>query len=159
MTERLHFRFSPSCIAEGNGNSLQYSCLENPRDSRAWWAAVYGVTQPPPLAWSGPCPKLFDSKQLLEPNQSVIFFHSLDTHLIVCHRPGHVLVNISMFGAVVKVVCTFPLNNLFSKCDEWSASVMVFRIYFIDANLENYSHTTLNNISVFSVIPSLSFLN
>ena len=41
-TERLHFLFSPSCIGEGNGNPLQCSCLENPRDSRAWWAAIYG---------------------------------------------------------------------------------------------------------------------
>ena len=44
-TERLHFRFSLSCIGEGNGNPLQCSCLENPRDGGAWWAAVYGVTQ------------------------------------------------------------------------------------------------------------------
>ena len=33
------------CLGEGNGNPLQYSCLENPRDGGAWWAAVYGVTQ------------------------------------------------------------------------------------------------------------------
>ena len=46
-TERLHFHFSLSCIGEGNGNPLQYSCLENPRDREAWWAAVYGVTQSP----------------------------------------------------------------------------------------------------------------
>ena len=45
MTERLHFPFSLSCIGEGNGNPLQCSCLENPRDGRAWWAAVYRVTQ------------------------------------------------------------------------------------------------------------------
>ena len=45
MTERLHFGFSLSCIGEGNGNPLQCSCLENPRDGGAWWAAVYGVTQ------------------------------------------------------------------------------------------------------------------
>jgi len=45
MTERLHFHFSLSCIGEGNGNPLQYSCLENPRDRGAWWAAVYGVAQ------------------------------------------------------------------------------------------------------------------
>ena len=45
MTERLHFHFSLSCIGQGNGNPLQCSCLENPRDSGAWWAAVYGVTQ------------------------------------------------------------------------------------------------------------------
>ena len=44
-TERLHIHFSLSCIGEGNGNSLQCSCLENPRDRGAWWAAVYGVTQ------------------------------------------------------------------------------------------------------------------
>ena len=44
-TERLHFDFSLSCIGEGNGNPLQCSCLENPRDGRAWWAAVYGVAQ------------------------------------------------------------------------------------------------------------------
>ena len=44
-TERLHFHFSPSCIGEGNGNPLQYSFLENPRDRGAWWAAVYGVAQ------------------------------------------------------------------------------------------------------------------
>ena len=45
MTERLHFHFSLSCTGEGNGNPLQCSCLENPRDGGAWWAAVYGVTQ------------------------------------------------------------------------------------------------------------------
>ena len=44
-TERLPFHFSLSCIGEGNGNPLQCSCLENPSDGRAWWAAVYGVAQ------------------------------------------------------------------------------------------------------------------
>ena len=44
-TERLHFHFSLSCIGEGNGNPLQCSCLENPRDRGAWWATVYGVAQ------------------------------------------------------------------------------------------------------------------
>ena len=44
-TERLHFHFSLPCIGEGNGNPLQGSCLENPRDRGAWWAAVYGVAQ------------------------------------------------------------------------------------------------------------------
>ena len=45
MTERLHFHFSPSCIGEGNGNPLQCSCLESPRDGGATRAAVYGVAQ------------------------------------------------------------------------------------------------------------------
>ena len=44
-TERLHSHFSLSCIGEGNGNPLQCSCLENPRDGEAWWAAIYGVQQ------------------------------------------------------------------------------------------------------------------
>ena len=44
-TERLHFHFSLSCIGEGNGKPLQCSCLENPRDGGAWWAAIYGVAQ------------------------------------------------------------------------------------------------------------------
>ena len=44
-TEQLPFHFSLSCIGEGNGNPLQCSCLENPRDGGAWWAAVYEVAQ------------------------------------------------------------------------------------------------------------------
>ena len=44
-TEQFHFHFSLSCIGKGNGNPLQCSCLENPRDGGAWWAAVYGVAQ------------------------------------------------------------------------------------------------------------------
>ena len=42
-TERRHFHFSLSCAGEENGNPLQWSCLENPRDGGAWWAAVYGI--------------------------------------------------------------------------------------------------------------------
>ena len=44
-TERLHLHFSRSCTGEGNGNPLQCSCLENPREGGAWWAAIYGVAQ------------------------------------------------------------------------------------------------------------------
>ena len=44
-TERLHFHFSCLCTGEGNGNPLQCSCLENPRDGGAWWAAICGATQ------------------------------------------------------------------------------------------------------------------
>ena len=43
--EQFHFHFSLSCIGEGNGNPLQCSCLENPRDGGACWAAVYGVAE------------------------------------------------------------------------------------------------------------------
>ena len=44
-TEQLPFHFSLSCIGEGNGNPLQCSCLESPRDGGVWWAAVSGVAQ------------------------------------------------------------------------------------------------------------------
>ena len=44
-TKWLHFHFSLSCTGEGNGNPLQCSCLETPKDGGAWWAAVYGVAQ------------------------------------------------------------------------------------------------------------------
>ena len=44
-TEQLRFHFSLSCTGEGNGNPPQCSCLDNPRDRGAWWAAVYGVAQ------------------------------------------------------------------------------------------------------------------
>ena len=44
-TEQLHLHFSLSCIGEGNGNPLQCSCLENPRNRGAWWAALYGAAQ------------------------------------------------------------------------------------------------------------------
>ena len=45
MPERLHFHFSLSLIGEGNGTPLQYSCLENPMDGRAWKAVVHGVAE------------------------------------------------------------------------------------------------------------------
>ena len=44
-TQQIHFHFSLLCFGEGNGNPLQCSCLENPRDSGAWWAVAYGVAQ------------------------------------------------------------------------------------------------------------------
>ena len=69
-TERLHFHFSLSCIGEGNGNPLQCSYLENPRDGGAWWAAVYGVTQSwTRLKWLS--------------SSSILIFHSLFIHFTV----------------------------------------------------------------------------
>ena len=63
MTERLHFHFSLSCIGEGNGNPLQYSCLENPRDRGAWWAAVSGVVES--RTWL----KRLSSSLIIKPNR------------------------------------------------------------------------------------------
>ena len=66
MTERLHFHFSLSCVGEGNGNPLQCSCLENPRDAGAWWVAVYGVPQSWTLLKRFSSSTSIDSKLIVE---------------------------------------------------------------------------------------------
>ena len=71
-TERLHFHFLPSCIGEGNGNPLQYSCLENSRDGGAWWAAIYGVAQ------SQTRLKRLRRRRILVKLQMVALVHSLN---------------------------------------------------------------------------------
>ena len=66
-TERLHFHFSLPCIGEGNGNPLQCSCLENPRDGGAWWAAIYGVAQSQTrLKWLGSSSRVKTKSQVRE---------------------------------------------------------------------------------------------
>ena len=70
-TERLHFHFLLSCIGEGNGNPLQCSCLENPRDGGAWWAAVSGVAQ-----------SRTRLKQLSS-SSSIVFKHSVNTKSLI----------------------------------------------------------------------------
>ena len=69
-TERLHFDFSLSCIGGENGNPLQCSCLKNPRDREAWWAAIYGVAQSRTrlkrLAAAAPCRAGLRCLQLLK---------------------------------------------------------------------------------------------
>ena len=71
-TKQLHFHFSLSCIGEVNGNPLQYSCLENPRDGGAWWAAVYGVAQ----SWT-------QLKCLSSSSSSTIFLDFLKIQLVL----------------------------------------------------------------------------
>ena len=98
MTERLHFQFSLSCIGGGNGDPLQCSYLENPRDGGAWWAAVYGVAQSRTrlkrLSSSSSsmhaksfqlCPTLWDSMDGSLPDFSV---HGILLARILCPHPG-----------------------------------------------------------------------
>ena len=88
MTERLHFHFSLSCTGEGNGSPLQCSCLENPRDEGACWAAIYGVTQSwTRLKW------LSSSKE--ERERGRIFFLIISfCHLITNHHKKDVKKNL-----------------------------------------------------------------
>ena len=85
-TERLHFHVSLSCIGEGNGNPLQCSCLENPRDREAWWAPVYGVAQSRTrLKWlsnSSPC-YIIDFLKEISPE------YSLEGLMLKLKLPGH----------------------------------------------------------------------
>ena len=83
-TERLHFHFSLSCIGEGNGNPLQCSCLENPRDGGAWSAAIYGVAQSwTRLKWL--------SSSSLQSETSLLFsqFGNLSQHTKHTHTHTH----------------------------------------------------------------------
>ena len=63
---------SLSCIGGGNGNPLQCSCLENPRDDGAWWAAIYGVTQSRTRL-----KRLSSSSLLVEHREENISFHKV----------------------------------------------------------------------------------
>ena len=70
-TEQLRFHFSLSCIGEGNGNPLQCSCLENPRDGGAWWAAVYGVAR----SWTR-LTRLSSSSRVAKQNKCCLSYQS-----------------------------------------------------------------------------------
>ena len=72
-TDRLPFHFSLSCIGEGNGNPLQCSCLENPKDGGAWWAAVCGVPQSRTrLKWLSSSSSSRTSNGILKPDDIVV---------------------------------------------------------------------------------------
>ena len=73
VTSLFTFFTSLSCIGEGNGNPLQSSCLENPRDGGAWWAAVYGVTQSQTrLKWLSSSSKSFISEKAMAAHSTTL---------------------------------------------------------------------------------------
>ena len=84
-TERLHFDFSLSCIGEGNGNPLQYSCLENPRDGGAWWAAVYGIAQSRTRLKRLNSSSSKKESEFFEPRNLLLGF-TLGEHSLICSR-------------------------------------------------------------------------
>ena len=107
-TERLHFHFFLSCIGEGNGNPLQCSCLENPRDRGAWWAAVYGVaqsrTQLKQLSSSSGIPKNGMCRSTLSSQGTVILF-------FIVVAPFCIPTNSVKFLA--SLACTYPFPSFF----------------------------------------------
>ena len=124
-TERLHLHFSLSGIGKGNGNPLQCSCLENPGDGGAWWAAVYGVAQS--RTW---LKRLSSSRSLLGCLHSFSFFplySVLQQWLSPFCLPGHLPILLpqlfcfcfllvycsslffSFFGSLVNISCIFSI--------------------------------------------------
>ena len=117
MTERLHLHFSLACIGEGNGNPLQYSCLENARDGGAWRAAVYGVAQ--------------SRTRLKRLSSSSSKLHKSDSNTnYLFHRNARCvqLDGINNYSMYTDLFCIY-LSNLFSTFDDY-----IFA-YFLDSSL------------------------
>ena len=134
MTERLHFHFSLSCIREGNGNPLQYSCLENPRDRGTWWAAIYGVVQ------SWPRLKRLSSSQ-------VLWFFSIDGNQdLALVMPIFVGVSLFLGHAVsrvrdyvcVLVICICTCMYTCANICTYTYTHITFSYTFISVNSYTY---------------------
>ena len=104
-TKQLHLHFSLSCIGEGNGNPLQYSCLENPRDSGAWWAAVYGVAQSRPRL-----------KRLSSSN-------SMNIHSSIFHNPKVKITQMSNTLRMDQHNVVYPYNVVYQHNVVWPTVV------------------------------------
>ena len=120
MTVRLHFHFSLSCIREGNGNPLQCSCLENPRDRGAWWAAIYGVAQSQTgLKW------LSSSSSILFSIVAVsIYIPTYSAREFPFSMPSLTFILCRFFDDAHSEHCGFDLH--FSYNEWWGASFHVF---------------------------------
>ena len=111
MTGQLHFHFSLSCIGEGNGNPLQCSCLENPRDGAAWWAAVYGVarsrTRLKRLCSSSSSSSLYYTQNLVPFTPLPLYCPPPHTHTLVIFSLLSVSVSLPLFLLYALVRCVF----------------------------------------------------
>ena len=109
---------SLSCIGEGNGNPLQCSCLENPRDGGAWWAAVYGVTQSQTrLMWLSSSSSSQYSKKGIPPSPFRSFKSS-------CENSG--VMDLSM--SVCRLSFSFPIFSPMTLTCEYLGPTGKFRI-------------------------------
>ena len=127
MTERLHFHFSLSRIGEGNGNPLQCSCLENPRDRGAWWAAVCGVTQGQTLL------KWFSSSIVINFLVLSLFYKSNNIINMYCKF----CFSLTSYLQVFKVYSSFLLSTalflkfILQKFDSDSFLIIIFLFYML----------------------------
>ena len=119
-TERLHFYFSLSFIGEGNGNPLQCSCLENPGDRGAWWAALYGVTQ----SWTR-LKRLSISSSSMKVFQPQGFVHGTNNRLVWLDEE-HLRHHTCFFFSYVIFVHLYPFSISFS--DPWGICLAKLQI-------------------------------
>ena len=131
MTKWLHFHFSLSCIGKGNGNPLQCSCLENPRDGGAWWAAIYGIAQ----SWTR-------LKQLSSSS--------------LCSKAYLIMKKTTQIEKTLHETCTF--SSVQFSCSVMSDSLKLFATLWITARQASLSITnsrsSLKFMSIESVMPS-----
>ena len=117
-TERLHFHFSLLCIGEGNGNPLQCSWLENPRDGGAWWAAIYEVTQSQTRlkrlssSSSSESSFLFTTKHMVIKSAGCCWYHSFNIPCVLCR--------VRLFVTPWNIAHQVPLSMGFSGQEYWS---------------------------------------
>ena len=139
MTERLHFHFSLSCIGEGNGNPLLCSCLENPRNGGAWWAAVYGVAQ--------------SRTRLKRLSSSSRWWCHLVASLQICKRPH--LFKFSISGSNIFI---FPFPTLFQllPCYLISSYYLFYSVKFVRKISKHTSPIMANKRISLYIYPSIS---
>ena len=131
-TERLHFHFSLSCIGEGNGNPLPYSCLENPRVRGAWWAAVYGVAR----SWT--------RLKRLSSNSS-----SSSSSMHACSPPGSSVHGILQARILERVVMPFSRGSSLPRVETESPVVPVSQAGSLPLSHQGSHHPAINNPKVF----------
>ena len=142
-TERLHFHFSLSCTGEGNGNPLQCSCLENPRDGRASWAAVSGVAQSQTRL-----------KRLSSSSSSVYMSVPVSQFIPPTFSFGNcrfVFCSYDYFCFVNRFICTIFLKIPHIRDTIWYWSFS-FWLTLLSMTISRFIHVTANDIILFHCV-------
>ena len=160
-TERLHFPFSLSCIGEGNGNPLQYFCLENPRDGGAWWAAVYGVAQS--QTWLKRLSSRSSSSSRAYSRDSVLAPYKLHSFLAFIAFSLHARYLVSLWGIPVLesafvCLCVYQiqLNSLSWIFQDWSCCFFASEFLILILTEDLVQRTCFIDVCWFCVLPICS---